>query len=73
MLVRNPIDAFILAKLKEKGLKPAPPADKRTLLRRAHFDLIGLPPAPEQVERFLADRSPGAFGKVIEALLTSPH
>ena len=72
-LVRNPIDAFILATLNAKGLRPAPPADKRTLLRRAYFDLIGLPPTPEQVERFLEDRSPGAFEKVIEELLTSPH
>ena len=49
----NPIDAFVLAKLEEKGLKPAPKADKRTLIRRAYFDLIGLPPTPEQVDQFL--------------------
>ena len=72
-LVRNPIDAFILAKLKEKGLKPAPLADKQTLLRRAYFDLLGLPPTTEQVERFLQDTSPGAFRKVIDQLLASPH
>src|SRR5438105_1411454 len=53
--VRTPIDAFILAKLEEKNLKPNPPADKVTLLRRAYFDLIGLPPTPEQVQAFLAD------------------
>ena len=48
--VRNPIDAFVLARLQEKGLKPAPEADRRTLIRRAYFDLIGLPPTPEQME-----------------------
>ena len=72
-LVRNPIDAFILAKLEEKGLKPAAPADKRTLLRRAYFDLIGLPPAPEQVERFVKDSSPDAYEKLIDELLASPR
>ena len=56
----NPIDAFVLAKLREKGLPAAPAADKRTLIRRAYFDLIGLPPTPEQVERFLKDElAPG--------------
>ena len=72
-LVRNPIDAFILAKLEEKGLKPAAPADERTLLRRAYYDLIGLPPTPEQVDRFLKDTSPDAFEKVIQELLASPR
>ena len=69
----SPIDAFIQAKLKEKGPAPAPPADKRTLLRRATFDLIGLPPTPKEVDDFLADTSPEAFDKVIERLLASPH
>ena len=72
-LVRNPIDAFILAKLKEKGLQPAPLADKRTLLRRAYFDLIGLPPTPAQLDAFLNDNSPDAFEKVVEKLLASPQ
>jgi hypothetical protein len=71
--VISPVDAFIQAKLKEKGLSPAPPADKRTLLRRATFDLTGLPPTPNEVEDFLADTSPEAFDKVIERLLASPH
>src|SRR3954454_22790685 len=62
--VRTPIDHFILAKLEAKGLHPNPPADKVTLLRRATFDLIGLPPTPEEVEAFLADKSPQAFEKV---------
>ena len=71
-LSTHPIDAFIRAKLAEKGLSPAPPADKRTLIRRATFDLIGLPPTPQEVDDFLADKSADAFGKVIERLLASP-
>ncbi|HSI12596.1 MAG TPA: PSD1 and planctomycete cytochrome C domain-containing protein [Chthoniobacter sp.] len=69
----TPIDAFLRAKLSEKGLQPAPPTDKRTLLRRATFDLIGLPPTPEEMDAFLADTAPDAFDKVIERLLASPH
>ncbi len=69
----SPIDAFLQAKLRERGLTPAPPADKRTLLRRATFDLIGLPPTPAEVEAFVADSSPDAFERVIERLLASPH
>jgi hypothetical protein len=69
----SPIDRFILAKLEEKGLKPAPDADKRTLLRRVTFDLTGLPPTPEEVEAFLADDAPDAFAKVVERLLASPR
>ncbi|MFM8271162.1 MAG: DUF1549 domain-containing protein, partial [Gemmata sp.] len=68
----NPIDAFIRAKLDPLGLKPAAPADKRTLLRRVTFDLIGLPPTPEQVDAFLKDDSPEAFAKVVDQLLASP-
>ncbi len=71
--IANPIDAFILAKLQEKGLRPAPRADKQTLLRRAYFDLTGLPPAPEQTDRFLADSSPEAYQKIIDELLASPR
>jgi Protein of unknown function (DUF1549)/Protein of unknown function (DUF1553)/Planctomycete cytochrome C len=71
--IKTPIDAFIQAKLKEKGLLAAPPADKRTLIRRATFDLIGLPPTPKEVDAFLADQSPEAFDKVIERLLASPQ
>jgi hypothetical protein len=70
---KSPIDRFILAKLEENGLRPAPPADKRTLIRRASFDLIGLPPAPEEVGEFVADDSPDAFAKVVDRLLASPH
>ena len=71
--VRNPIDAFVLAKLEEKGLQPAPPADKRALLRRVTFDLTGLPPTPEEISAFLADKSPIAYEKVVNRLLASPH
>ena len=71
--VRTPVDAFILAKLEEKSLKPNPPADKVTLLRRAYFDLIGLPPTPDQVQAFVSDKSPQAFEKVVSELLDSPH
>ena len=70
---RNEIDAFVLQALESKGLKPAPPAEPATLLRRAYFDLIGLPPSPEEVEEFLNDRSPEAFDRVVERLLASPH
>jgi Protein of unknown function (DUF1553)/Protein of unknown function (DUF1549)/Planctomycete cytochrome C len=71
--VRAPIDAFILAKLEARGLKPAPPADKYTLLRRVTFDLTGLPPTPGEVESFIRDDSPRAFEVVIDRLLASPH
>lgn len=67
------IDAFIQASLQEKGLKPSPEADRRTLIRRATFDLTGLPPAPEDVESFVRDRSPQAYERLIERLLASPH
>ncbi|MDZ4405353.1 PSD1 and planctomycete cytochrome C domain-containing protein [Prosthecobacter sp.] len=69
----NPIDAFIIEKLTEKSLTLAAPADKRTLIRRATFDLTGLPPTPDEVEAFLADKSPDAFAKVVDRLLRSPH
>jgi mono/diheme cytochrome c family protein len=69
----NPIDHFILAKLEEKGLQPVPAADKRTLIRRATFDLIGLPPAPEAIDAFVADQSPEAFSRVVDGLLASPQ
>ncbi len=71
--VATPIDAFILAGLEEKGLKPAPPADKRTLLRRATYDLTGLPPTPQEIDAFLADDAPDAFAKVVDRLLASPR
>ncbi len=70
---RNPVDHFLLAQLERQQLTPAPPADKRTLIRRATYDLIGLPPTPEEIADFLADESPEAFEKVVERLLASPH
>jgi hypothetical protein len=69
----TPIDRFILARLEEKGLSPSAPADRRTLLRRASFDLIGLPPTPEELEAFVADQSPDAYERVVDRLLASPH
>jgi hypothetical protein len=71
--IQTPIDSFVLAKLEAAGLQPAPPADKRTLIRRAYFDLIGLPPTPEEVAAFVSDGSPEAFAKVVDHLLASPH
>jgi len=69
----NPIDAFAAAKLQEQGLQPAPQADRRTLLRRATFDLHGLPPRPEEIRAFVEDDSPLAWNRVIDRLLASPR
>jgi hypothetical protein len=71
--VQMPLDRFILAELDKKGLHPVAPADRRTLLRRVTFDLIGLPPTPEEIDAFLADHSPDAFARVVDRLLASPH
>ena len=71
--VRNPIDQFILARLEREGLKPSPEADKATLLRRVTYDLTGLPPTPAEIDAFLADTSPDAYEKRVDALLASPH
>jgi hypothetical protein len=70
---QNPIDRFVLARLEAKGLKPAPSADRRTLLRRASIDLMGLPPTPEETDAFVNDKSPGAWEKVVDRLLASPR
>ncbi|HUX87633.1 MAG TPA: DUF1549 and DUF1553 domain-containing protein, partial [Chloroflexota bacterium] len=69
----NALDRFVLARLEDRGLSPVSIADKRTLIRRATYDLIGLPPAPEAIDGFLADESPDAFVRVVESLLASPH
>jgi hypothetical protein len=69
---RTPIDRFVLAELEKQGLSPAPQADKRTLIRRATFDLTGLPPTPEEIHAFLEDQSPEAFARVVDRLLGSP-
>ncbi len=71
--LRNPVDAFILHKLEEKQIEPGEPADKVTLLRRAYFDLIGLPPTPQYVAAFLRDDDPDAFAGVVNRLLASPQ
>ena len=71
--VRNPIDRFILARLEREGLKPSAEADKVTLLRRLTYDLTGLPPTPADVDAFLADQSPDAYEKRVDALLQSRH
>src|SRR5579872_4708646 len=71
--VKNDVDAFILAKLEEKNLTPAPPADRVTLIRRATLDLTGLLPTPEEVQAFTADTSSDAFAKVVDRLLASPR
>ena len=72
-LAKQPIDAFILAKLKRESMEPAPRADRRTIARRAYFDLTGLPPTPEQLEQFIGDSSPDAWPKLIDKLLASPR
>ncbi|HZT30248.1 MAG TPA: DUF1553 domain-containing protein [Bryobacteraceae bacterium] len=71
--VRNPIDAFILARLEKEGLKPSPEADRATLLRRVTLDLTGLPPTPAELDAFLHDTSPDAYEKVVDRLLASPR
>ena len=70
---RNPIDAFVLARLEKEGLKPSPQADKATLVRRLYLDLIGLPPTIDEMEAFLADTQPGAYERLVDKLLASPH
>jgi hypothetical protein len=69
----SPIDSFVLARLDGAGLTPLPSADRRTLIRRATYDLIGLPPTPEEVDHFLNDPAPDAFARVVDRLLASPH
>ena len=71
--VRNPVDAFVLAKLSDESLAPSPQADKAALVRRLFFDLTGLPPSPEDVSAFVADDSPEAYERLVERLLASPH
>src|SRR5215813_5665654 len=70
---RNPIDNFILARLEREGLKPSPPTDKITLLRRVSLDLTGLPPTPADVDSFLKDNAPDAYEKQVDRLLSSSH
>ncbi len=70
---RSPIDSFLLAKLESKGLRPAPDADRRTLARRVHVALIGIPPTPEELDSFLSDERPDAFEQLVDSLLASRH
>ena len=70
---RNPIDNFVLARLEREGLKPSPEATKAALLRRVYLDLTGLPPSPAQLDAFLSDNSAGAYERVVDRLLASPH
>jgi hypothetical protein len=70
---RNPVDRFILAKLREKGLAPSAEADRRTLIRRVYFDLVGLPPTPDEFAAFINDPSPVAYERLVDRLLASPH
>jgi hypothetical protein len=69
----SPIDAFILHRLQKEGLRPAPPADRATLVRRLYFDLWGLPPTPAQVDAFVRDRAPDAYARLVDRLLASPQ
>ena len=71
--VKNPIDSFVLAKLESQGMKPALPAAREALIRRAYYDLVGLPPTVDQVRAFLSDKAPNAWEKVVDGLLASPH
>src|SRR3989442_338802 len=70
---KNPVDAFVLARLKKEGLRPAPRADRATLVRRLYFDLLGLPPTPTEVNAFLMDNSPDAYQRLVDRLLDNPH
>src|SRR5207237_3228599 len=71
--IKNPIDAFVVATLDEQSLQPAPEADRITLVRRLYFDLIGLPPTPEEADAFVYDESPSAYENLVDRLLASPH
>src|SRR5687768_6505691 len=68
----NAVDVFILATLEAKGLSPSPEADRRTLVRRLYFGLVGLPPSPEEMRQFVADPDPLAYEKLVDRLLASP-
>src|SRR6185503_11298930 len=71
--VQTPVDNFVLARLEQKKLHPARPADRRTLIRRVTYDLLGLPPTPEEVESFVKDKRPDAYARLVDRLLASPH
>ncbi|GIW91267.1 MAG: hypothetical protein KatS3mg109_1699 [Pirellulaceae bacterium] len=71
--VRNPIDCYVLARLEQRGWEPSPEADRYTLIRRLYYDLVGLPPPVDEVDRFVADTSPDAYERLVDRLLSSPH
>ena len=71
--IRNPIDSFVLQKLEEKDLTIAPEASRQTLVRRLYFDLIGLPPSPDEVHAFVGDEDPAAYEKLVDRLLGDPR
>ena len=71
--VHNPIDRFVLGRLEAEGLAPSPEADRPTLIKRLSIDLVGVPPAPEEVDAFVADSDPEAYEKLVDRLLASPH
>src|SRR5579884_1454862 len=71
--VRNPVDAFILARLEKEGVAPSPEADRATLIRRVSYDLTGLPPSPEELHDFLEDKHPDAYERLVDRLIASPH
>ncbi|MBL8217240.1 MAG: DUF1549 domain-containing protein, partial [Bryobacterales bacterium] len=71
--IRTPVDAFVLEGLRKAALKPAPEADKATLIRRVTYDLHGLPPTPEEISAFVNDKSPDAYEKLVERLLNNPR
>ena len=70
---RSPIDAFIADALRDRGLTPSPEAERRTLIRRVYFDVLGLPPAPEEIEAFVRDPDPAAYDRLVDSILASPH
>src|SRR5262249_16202442 len=69
----SPIDNFVLAKLESKGIAPNPRADRKILIRRVYYDLIGLPPTAEEIEAFVADKAPDSYAKLVDRLLANPH
>src|SRR5262249_27369263 len=71
--IKNPVDNFLLRRLREKDLSPSPPADRATLIRRLYFDLVGLPPTPKEVEAFVRDPREAAYEELVDRLLASPH
>ncbi|WP_164103940.1 PSD1 and planctomycete cytochrome C domain-containing protein [Candidatus Laterigemmans baculatus] len=71
--IRNPIDRFVLARLEQAGIDPSPEADRTTLIRRLYYDLLGLPPTPQEVDAFVRDSRPAAYERLVDRLLASPH